>query len=277
MSSLQITDTEGLQKMATLIRQDIIRMIGEAASGHPGGSLSATDVLTALYFNVMRHQPAQPLWPDRDRFILSKGHGAPALYSALARAGYFPPEQMKTLRKLGSPLQGHPEMGRLPGVEASTGSLGQGLSIAAGMALAGRLDDKDYRVFVMMGDGELNEGQVWEAALSSAKFHLGNLTAIVDYNGQQLDGWVKDIMALEPLQDKWHSFGWHTIEINGHDFIQILKAFEEAATVRDKPSVVIAKTIKGKGVSFMENNVEFHGMAPTQEQVGIALRELGGV
>jgi len=275
MSSIQIADTEGLQKMATLIRQDIIRMIGEAASGHPGGSLSATDILTALYFNVMRHQPAQPLWADRDRFILSKGHGAPALYSALARAGYFPPEQLKTLRKLGSPLQGHPEMGRLPGVEASTGSLGQGLSIAAGMALAGRLDDKSYRVFVMMGDGEINEGQVWEAALSSPKFHLGNLTAIVDYNGQQLDGWVKDIMALEPLQDKWHSFGWHTIEINGHDFTQILKAFEEAAAVHDKPSVVIAKTIKGKGVSFMENNVEFHGMAPTPEQVGIALRELG--
>ncbi len=266
---------DALRKTANRLRQDIIRMIGEASSGHPGGSLSAIDVITALYFNVMRHDPKRPLWPDRDRFILSKGHGAPALYSALARTGYFSPEQLPTLRKLGSPLQGHPEMGRLPGVEASTGSLGQGLSIAAGMAMAGRLDRKDYRVYVMMGDGEIDEGQVWEAALAAPYFHLDNLTAIIDYNQQQLDGWVKDIMALEPLKDKWHSFGWHVIEINGHDFGQILKAFDEARSVQDKPSVVIAKTVKGKGVSFMENNVEFHGMAPTKEQMQTALRELG--
>jgi transketolase len=271
----QRLDIAGLQDKAHLLRQDIVRMIGAAGSGHPGGSLSAIDILTALYFNVMRHDPARPQWPDRDRFVLSKGHGAPALYSVLARAGYFSPHLLPTLRKLDSPLQGHPEMGKLPGVEASTGSLGQGLSIGAGMALAARIDRKDYRVYVMIGDGEIDEGQVWEAALSSPYYRLDNLTAIIDYNGQQLDGWVKDIMELEPLKEKWHSFGWHVIEIIGHDFQQILKAFDEAKSVSGKPSVVIAKTVKGKGVSFMENNLEFHGMAPNAEQLEKALQELG--
>ena len=267
-------EIEGLKKTANTIRRDIILMIAEANSGHPGGSLSATDIITALYFKVMRHDPKNPTWPDRDRFILSKGHAVPALYSALARSGYFSSEQLMTLRRFGSPLQGHPEMRRLAGIEASTGSLGQGLSIGAGMALAGKLDNKDYRVYVMIGDGESEEGQVWEAAMSSAYYKLDNLTAIVDYNSQQLDGWVKEIMELEPVVDKWKSFGWHVIDINGHNFHQILKAIDEAKATQGRPTVIIARTVKGKGVSFMENNVEFHGMAPTKEQKELALREL---
>lgn len=268
-------EIDDLKEIARGIRRDIILMTAEAASGHPGGSLSATDIITALYFNVMRHDPRNPKWPDRDRFVLSKGHAAPALYSALARSGYFPIEQLLTLRKMGSPLQGHPELRRLAGVEASTGSLGQGLSIGAGMALAGKMDSKDYRVYVMIGDGESEEGQIWEAAMSSAYYKLDNLTAIIDYNSQQLDGWVKDIMELEPIVDKWRGFGWHVEEIDGHDFHQILKAIDEAKTTFGKPTAIIARTVKGKGVSFMENNIEFHGMAPTKEQREMALRELG--
>lgn len=267
-------DIEKLKETARTIRRDIINMIAEANSGHPGGSLSAVEVITSLYFKVMRHDPKNPSWPDRDRFVLSKGHAAPALYSALARSGYFNPEMLLTLRRFGSPLQGHPEMRRLSGVEASTGSLGQGLSIGQGMALSGKLDSKDYRVYVMIGDGESQEGQVWEAAMSSAYYKLDNLTAIVDYNSQQLDGWVKDIMELEPIAAKWQAFGWHTLEINGHDFSQILKAIDEAKATAGRPTVIISKTVKGKGVSFMENNLDFHGMAPTKEQKELALREL---
>ena len=267
-------DIGGLREMAKTIRRDIIRMIAEAASGHPGGSLSATDIIAALYFKVMRHDPKRPDWSERDRFVLSKGHAVPALYSALARSGYFPAEQLLTLRKFGSPLQGHPEMGKLAGIEASTGSLGQGLSIGAGMALAGKLDKKDYQVYVMIGDGESEEGQIWEAAMASAYYRLDNLTAILDYNSQQLDGWVRDIIELEPIVDKWRAFGWHVIEIDGHDLHQILKALDEAKTTQGRPTVIIARTVKGKGVSFMENNVEFHGMAPTEEQKELALREL---
>ncbi len=267
-------DIEGLKEIARTIRRDIITMTAEANSGHPGGSLSAADVITALYFKVMRHDPKNPNWPERDRFILSKGHAVPALYSALARSGYFPPEQLLSLRRFGSPLQGHPEMRRLSGIEASTGSLGQGLSIGAGMALGGKLDNKGYRVYVMIGDGESEEGQIWEVAMSSAYYKLDNLTAIVDYNSQQLDGWVREIMELEPVVDKWKAFGWHVVDINGHDFYQILKALDEAKATKGRPTVVIARTVKGKGVSFMENNVEFHGMAPTKEQKELALKEL---
>lgn len=267
---------ENLKEIARTIRIDIINMIAEANSGHPGGSLSAVEVISSLFFKEMRHDPKNPTWPDRDRFILSKGHAAPALYSALARSGYFSPDLLLTLRRFGSPLQGHPEVRRLSGIEASTGSLGQGLSIGLGMALAGKLDQKDYRVYVMMGDGESQEGQVWEAAMSSAYYKLDNLTAIVDCNSQQLDGWVRDIMELEPIADKWKGFGWHTIEIDGHDFSQILNAIAEAKTTSGKPTVIISKTIKGKGVSFMEHNLEFHGMAPTKEQRELALKELVG-
>ena len=269
-------DIDGLREMAKTIRRDIIRMTAEANSGHPGGSLSATDIIAALYFKVMRHDSKRPDWSERDRFVLSKGHAVPALYSALARSGYFPAEQLLTLRKFGSPLQGHPEMGRLAGIEASTGSLGQGLSIGAGMALAGKLDKKDYQVYVMIGDGESEEGQIWEAAMASAYYRLNNLTAIIDYNSQQLDGWVRDIIELEPIVDKWRAFGWHVIEIDGHDLHQILKALDEAKAPKQMPTVIVARTVKGKGVSFMENNVEFHGMAPTAEQKELALRELGG-
>ncbi|MBI5096606.1 MAG: transketolase [Nitrospirae bacterium] len=267
-------DIDGLRGMAKTMRRDIIQMIAEASSGHPGGSLSATDIIAALYFKVMRHDPKRPDWSERDRFVLSKGHAVPALYSALARSGYFQVEQLLTLRKFGSPLQGHPEMGRLAGIEASTGSLGQGLSIGAGMALAGKLDKKDYQVYVMIGDGESEEGQIWEAAMASAYYRLNNLTAILDYNSQQLDGWVRDIIELEPIVDKWKAFGWHVIEIDGHDLHQILKALDEAKATKQMPTVIVARTVKGKGVSFMENNIEFHGMAPTEEQKELALREL---
>lgn len=265
---------EQLREKATLLRRDIVEMITAAASGHPGGSLSAADLITALYFKVLRHKPSDPEWADRDRFILSKGHGAPALYAALARAGYFPVEDLKTLRKLGSPLQGHPEKGKLAGVEASTGSLGQGISIGAGMALAGRLDKKDYRVYVLMGDGEANEGQVWEAAMFAAHYKIDHLTVILDCNRQQLDGWTSEILDIEPLADKWRAFGWHVIDFDGHDLGQILNALEEAKRTTGKPSLLLARTTKGKGVSFMENNLEFHGAAPTTDQLQASLQEL---
>jgi len=265
-----------LQNRAQILRRDIIAMIGAAGSGHPGGSLSAADLIATLYFHLLRHRPSEPDWPDRDRFILSKGHGAPALYAALARTGYFPVKELETLRKFGSPLQGHPEKGKLPGVEASTGSLGQGISIGAGMALAGRLDGKDYRVYVLMGDGEANEGQVWEAAMFAAHYRLDHLTVILDANRQQLDGWTEEILDIEPLSEKWRAFGWHVVDIDGHDLSQILRAVDEAKGTAGKPTLILARTTKGKGVSFMENNLEFHGMAPTREQLAAALKELAG-
>ena len=266
--------TEELRKIAATLRKDIIQMTGAAGSGHPTSSFSTVEILTTLYFQVLRHDPKRPDWPDRDRFILSKGHAAPALYAALARSGYFPPDQLMTLRKLDSPLQGHPERHRLGGVEASTGSLGQGVSIGIGMALAGRLDRKDYRVYVMTGDGELDEGQVWEAAMYAGNHGLDNLTVIVDHNQAQQDGWVKDIMDLSPLADKWKAFKWHAIEIDGHDWNQISKAFDEAKATKGRPTVIIARTVKGKGVSFMENKPELHGVPPKPEEVEPALREL---
>jgi transketolase len=263
-----------LEEIASKLRVDIVRMIFEAQSGHPGGSLSAIDLMTALYCKVMKHDPQYPDWPERDRFILSKGHAAPALYALLAHCGYFPHEKLSTLRKMGSPLQGHPEKNKLPGVEASTGSLGQGISIGIGMALAGKLDQKSYQVYVLVGDGEVNEGQVWEAALFAGNRKLDNLTVILDNNGYQLDGSLKEILPMEPLGDKWRSFGWNVIEINGHQMDEILSAFEKAGGSKGKPTIIIAKTVKGKGVSFMENNNEFHGMAPTKEQFAQAMKEL---
>ncbi len=276
---MQQTTVTRLAERAQSLRRDIVRMIGAAGSGHPGGSLSAADLLSVLFFEVLRHDPKKPDWEERDRFVLSKGHGAPALYAALAQSGYFPKDWLLSLRKLSSPLQGHPEKGRLPGVEASTGSLGQGVSIGAGMALAAQIDRKSdgkpYRVYVLMGDGEADEGQIWEAALFCGFKKIDNLTLILDANGQQLDSWTKEILDTEPLPEKWRAFGWHAIEIDGHDISAILRAFDEAKRTVGKPTIIIARTVKGKGVSFMENNIEFHGIAPTAEQVAAALAELG--
>jgi len=266
--------TTELKEIAKKLRRHVITMTATAGSGHPGGSLSAADIITALYFKVLRHSPQNPQWPDRDRFILSKGHAAPILYAALAETGYFPVAELETLRKLNSHLQGHADRKFTRGVEMSSGSLGMGLSFAIGVALAARLDSKAYRTYVLLSDGECEEGQTWEAALSAAQFKLDNLTAIVDYNGIQLSGWIRDIMNLEPFTEKWQAFGWHTIDIDGHDFDQILSAYQEAEKIKGKPIVIVAHTIKGKGVSFMENNVAFHGKAPTREEAERALKEL---
>jgi transketolase len=279
-SRLPSTRIESLQEMtllATRLRIAIVKMIGAAGSGHPGGSLSEVELLVALYFRVMRHDPGNPGWRDRDRFILSKGHGCPALYAVLAEAGYLEPEQLNSLRKLGSPLQGHPDRRMMPVLEASTGSLGQGLSIGIGMALAARLDKLDYHTFVMVGDGEIQEGQNWEAAMFAAYHKLANLTLIVDKNHQQLDGFTRDILDPEPVAVKLKSFGWETVEIDGHDFSQVIPALENArarGSGNGKPSAIVADTIKGKGVSFMENNPKWHGVAPKPEEVAAAVKEL---
>lgn len=265
---------EDLKAVAKRLRRYIITMLGRAGSGHPGGSLSAVEIVTTLYWKVLRHRPADPQWPDRDRFILSKGHAAPVLYAALAECGYFPVAELATLRQLDSRLQGHADRTATPGVEASSGSLGQGLSFAIGVTLAGRLNAQSYRVYVLLGDGECNEGQVWEAAMAAANFNLDSLVAIVDNNGLQICGWNCDVMNLEPLHKKWAAFGWHVIEADGHDFRQLLEAFEEAKQVKGQPTVIIAHTVKGKGVSFMENNAEFHGKAPNPIEVALALKEL---
>jgi transketolase len=266
--------TAELKEMAKKLRRHVITMIATAGSGHPGGSLSAADIITALYFKVLRYDPKNPQWPDRDRFILSKGHAAPILYAALAESGYFPVAELATLRKLDSRLQGHADRKFTPGVEMSAGSLGMGLSFAVGVALAARLDSKAYWTYVLLSDGECEEGQTWEAALSAAHFRLDNLTAIVDYNGIQLSGRTCDIMNLDPFTQKWQAFGWHTIDIDGHDFDQILSAYQKAEKIKNKPTVIVARTVKGKGVSFMENNVAFHGKAPTWEEAERALKEL---
>jgi len=266
---------EELQSLAKRVRREIVQMIGEAKSGHPGGSLSAVEILVTLFFGgVMRHDVSKPDWPDRDRCILSKGHGCPALYAVLAEAGYTPLDQLNTLRKLGSIYQGHPDRRFIPALEASTGSLGQGLSIGLGMALAGRLDSRPMRVYVILGDGEIQEGQIWEAAMFGAYHKVDNLVAIVDYNKLQLDGFVKDIMELEPLVPKWQSFGWHVIEADGHDLAALAAAFAEAERTKGRPTAIIAHTVKGKGVSFMENSPKFHGVAPTKDEVAQALEEL---
>jgi len=263
-----------LEEKARAIRRDIIRMVGAAGSGHPGGSLSAVEVLTALYFHVMRLDPARPDWAERDRFILSKGHAAPALYAVLAERGYFPVAELTTLRRLGSSLQGHPDMKKVPGVEMSTGSLGQGLSAACGMALAARLDKADWRVYVLLGDGENEEGQVWEAAMAAAHYRLDNLTAYLDYNRLQIDGPIRSVMNPEPLADKWKAFGWNVLSVDGHNFKEILEATEAARAVSGQPSIIICHTVKGKGVSFMENQADWHGKAPSAEETERALAEL---
>ncbi len=267
-------DSKELQRMANKLRLHVIEMTYAANSGHPGGSLSAADIISALYFKVMRHDPKNPNWEDRDRFILSKGHVAPVLYAALAESGYFPVEDLITLRQLGSKLQGHPVRGKVPGVEMSTGSLGQGLSMSCGIALAGKMDGKDYKVYCMLGDGELQSGQNWEAAMFAANYKLNNLIAIVDRNRLQICGDTEEVMSLEPLVDKWMAFGWDVIETDGHDIDKVVAAFEEAKADRDSPVVIIFNTVKGKGVSFMENNPGFHGKACNATEYKQAVEEL---
>ena len=270
----QAIKEEKLQEIARQIRRNIITMLAEAGSGHPGGSLSAVEILTALYFQEMRVDPAQPQWPERDRFVLGKGHAAPVLYAALAEKGFFPREELLTLRKINSRLQGHPDMKKVPGVDMSTGSLGQGFSAAVGMALAGKMDSKDYRVYLLLGDGEIQEGQVWEAAMAAAHYRLDNLTAFLDHNGLQIDGPVQEVMSPEPVVDKFKAFGWHVEQIDGHSFPQIARALDIAKTIKDKPTMIIAETVKGKGVSFMENEAGWHGAAPKRDQAAQALEEL---
>jgi transketolase len=266
-----------LKKKATLIRKHIVDEVYTAASGHPGGSLSCTDILTVLYFNEMRVDIKNPTWSDRDRFVLSKGHCAPALYGTLAEKGFFPTEELLGFRSADSFLEGHPNMTYVKGVDMSTGSLGQGISAAVGMALAGKLDKKDYRVFSILGDGELQEGQVWEALMAAAHYKLENLTAFLDHNGLQIDGKITDVMSPEPVADKFRAFGWKVINVNGHDYVQIIEAIEEAKKCKDKPTLIIADTVKGKGVSFMENVAGWHGTAPNKEQRDQAISELDGL
>ena len=264
-----------LEDKAKKIRRHVLNMIHEAGSGHPGGSLSCVDALTALYFHVMNHNPLEPGGLDRDRFILSKGHAAPALYATLAEAGYFSVDELQSLRKRGSMLQGHPDS-KVPGVEFSSGSLGQGLSIASGIALAGKLDKKKYRVYTLLGDGECDEGQVWEAAMFASHYKLDNLVAIVDRNGLQIDGPTEKVMRLESISGKWEAFGWHVIEIDGNKIDVIITALNEALGIRGKPTAIIAHTFKGKGISFMEWIGAFHGRALSKEEMEKALEELGG-
>jgi Transketolase, N-terminal subunit len=275
-------DLGRLQDIARECRVQIIRMLTHAGSGHPGGSLSVIDILTVLYFARMRYDAKRPLWEDRDRLVLSKGHCVPAQYSCMAKAGYFPESELLTLRKLGSPLQGHPDRVALPGIEAATGSLGQGLSISVGLALGLKLAGKSSRVYCIVGDGEIQEGQAWEAAMSAPKIgapdhHVDNLCVILDYNGIQLDDHVKKILDLEPVVDKWKAFGWPVIEIDGHDLGQIEKALDQAEALPGKPVFIVAHTVKGKGVSFMEDNPEWHGKAPTPTEAVRAIREILGL
>ncbi len=268
-------DIEELTKKALEIRKGIIEAVYQAQSGHPGGSLSIADVLTVLYFNEMNIKPEEPRWEDRDRLVLSKGHCSPALYSCLANKGYFPVENLKTFRKIDSYLQGHPDRNKVPGVDMTTGSLGQGLSAANGMAIAGKMDNKDYRVYCILGDGEIEEGQIWEAAMTSSKYKLDNLCVIVDNNNLQIDGTIEEVMSPYPIDEKFRSFGFEIIKIDGHDIEEIIKAFEVARNIKDKPTCIIAKTIKGKGISYMENQASWHGKAPNEEQYKEAMVSLG--
>jgi len=269
-----LTAPEALRAKARDIRKHVVRMVGAASSGHPGGSLSAADIVTVLYFNEMNIRPDDPEWPDRDRFVLSKGHAAPVLYAALAEAGYFPAGELVTLRRIDSRLQGHPSIRSTPGVEMSTGSLGQGLSAACGMAIAAKLDGAAWRVYALLGDGELEEGQIWEAVMTAAHRRLDNLTAFVDANGLQIDGPVADIKSMERIGDRFAAFGWHVVEIDGHDIPAIMAALAEARNTQGRPTAIVARTVKGKGVSFMENQVGWHGTAPKPDQVQAALAEL---
>jgi len=264
---------EELKKLAWQTRRDILIMLEKAGSGHPGGSLSAVEILIGLYYYKLRHDPKNPGWPARDRFVLSKGHGCPALYTVLANRGFFPKDDLMTFRKLGSRLQGHAFRG-VPGVEVSSGSLGQGLSIANGMAVVAKNDKRDTRVYCLMGDGEMDEGQIWEAAMAASFYKLDNLCGIVDRNQVQQNGPTKLIKDLEPVADKWKACGWHVIDINGHDAPQVIKAYDEAESIKGRPTLVLANTIKGKGVSFMEGNHQWHGKAPNKVELEAALKEL---
>ena len=265
---------EKLSEISKNIRKDIIEEVYNAMSGHPGGSLSIADILTVLYFNELNIDPKNPTWEDRDRFVLSKGHCSPALYSTLAHRGYFDIEYLKTFRNINSNLQGHPDMNKVPGVDMTTGSLGQGLSCANGMAIAGKLNNKKYRVYCLLGDGEIEEGQVWEAAMAANKYKLDNLCVIIDNNNLQIDGKIEEVMSSYPIDEKFKSFGFEVITIDGHNLKEIIEAFEKARQIKGKPTCIIAKTIKGKGVSFMENQVGWHGKAPNEEQYKLAIKEL---
>ncbi len=271
---LDSLELKNLQEKAKSIRRNIVEMVYSAVSGHPGGSLSIADVLTVLYFHEMNINVNNPKDENRDRLVLSKGHCSPALYSVLAEKGFFPKEDLNTFRKINSYLQGHPDMKKIPGVDMTSGSLGQGLSVANGMAIAGKLDNKDYRVYCIMGDGEIEEGQIWEAAMTSSKYKLDNLCAIVDNNNLQIDGKIEDVMSPYPINKKFESFGFNVIEIDGHNFEEIINAFEKSKNVKEKPTVIIAKTTKGKGVSYMENQAGWHGKAPNEEEYKLALEEL---
>ena len=271
-------DVKRLEAQAVSIRQDIINMIYEAGAGHPGGSLSAVEMVTALYFHVLNIDPQNPRWPDRDRFVLSKGHACPVVYACLARRGFFDPAELKTLRKYHSILQGHPDMNKVPGFDMSSGSLGNGLSTAVGMALSARLHNQDYMTYCLLGDGEIQEGMVWEAAMAASHHDLKNLVAIVDCNGVQINGWTNDIMTVEPLADKWRAFGWGVVEVNGHNMKDVLTALHTAKTLR-KPTAILMRTVKGKGVSFMEDDCKWHGGCPSEEELIEAIRQIkeGGV
>ena len=271
---MKIEDNKELENMAKKIRRGIIEQVYRAGSGHPGGSLSIADIMTVLYFNELNVDEENAKWEDRDRFVLSKGHCVPALYSCLATKGFFDVKELENFRKIESNLQGHPDMRKVPGVDMSTGSLGQGLSTAVGMAIAGKLDNKDYRVYCVLGDGEIEEGQVWEAAMSASKYKLDNLCVIVDNNNLQIDGTIEEVAGLNKIDEKFKSFGFQIINIDGHNIEEIKSAFEVAKNVKEKPVCIIAKTIKGKGVSYMENKVEWHGKAPNEEQYKIAMEEL---
>lgn len=272
-----MTEISILKETARELRVDIVKMLHKSKSGHTGGSLSVIDILTSLYFSKMRLKCDDSKWPDRDRLVLSKGHAAPALYVALARTGYCEVDDLMTLRQVGSKLQGHPSCSSMTGVEVSTGSLGQGLSMANGIALAMRLDRRPSRVYCVLGDGECQEGQVWEAAMTAAHYKIDNLCAVVDNNGLQIDGAVQDVMGIEPLVDKWKAFGWNVISADGHDFESLLSAFDKAEATKGQPSVIIAKTVKGKGVSIFEGKVKYHGTPPSNEELAAALIELGEV
>lgn len=269
-------DIKALEKTAAEVRVGVVKAIHNAGSGHPGGSLSAADIVTALYFSEMNVDPKNPKMEGRDKFILSKGHAGPVQYSALALKGYFPVEDFMTLRKLGSKFQGHPDMNKVPGIEMSTGSLGQGFAAAGGMAIANKLNNDPGRIYVLLGDGEIQEGIVWEAAMSAAHYKLDNMVGILDYNGLQIDGRNEDVMTVAPVADKFMAFGWNVLEINGHDFEEILDAFAKARECKGKPTMIVAKTVKGKGVSFMEDNAGWHGKAPNDEETEQAVAELGG-
>lgn len=271
---MKLENIQELEKMAKEIRKGILEEVYTAQSGHPGGSLSIADILTVLYFNQLKIDEKNPEWSERDRCILSKGHCSPALYSCLAHRGFFPVEDLKTFRNINSYLQGHPDMKKIPGVDMTTGSLGQGLSAAVGMAISGKMDKKDYKVYCILGDGEIEEGQIWEAAMSANKYKLDNLCVIVDNNNLQIDGTIEEVMSPYPIDEKFRSFGFEIIKIDGHNIQEIIDAFEVAKNIKDKPVCIIAKTVKGKGISFMENQVGWHGKAPNEEQYKLAVEEL---